>query len=150
MPQHFFISYNSYPLISLDTGPALSGSEGKSRTQGSQSLSTTPWISQRERQPTLMNPWHSWENLRSYLHVLTWTSVAQTASGAALGRWHLPGHICTVWICGALGCHQVLQTSGFMLSQCQGEGRPQGLSPWSTAALSPSYSICFAQNLSPA
>ena len=142
-PQHFCpisVSPGTHLLWSFWTKrPSLPGSEEKWRTQGSQSLSTTPCLIRERLQLYCISPWHSWGHLRSYLHVLTWISVLQTGSGAALGRWHLPGHICSVWICGALGCHQVLQTSGCMLSQCQGEGRPlQSLSPWRTASLSPS------------
>jgi hypothetical protein len=130
---HFCISRNSSPLIFLELRTSLVRVGRKVEvTWLTEPLNCSMILS--ERNFNFNKTLHGTaEGVTIYLHVFTWTFVVHSGSGAPMGRWHLPGHVYSVWICVALGCHQ---TSGFMLSQCQEEGRPlQSFSPWSTASL---------------
>jgi hypothetical protein len=144
---HFCIFVpGTYPLWSFCIqGPALSESEGKWKTQVSKILSNPPWFSQRETS-VLMNL-----SMAQLCVLCVWTSVVQTGPGAALGRWHLPGHICTFWICGTLSCHQVCRLQVWYCHSVGGrQATEELLSLKHSFHLSQSYDICFAQKLFPA
>lgn len=148
IPQHFF-SISVSPGTSLlwsfwSQGPAFSGTEGKWRSWRSQSLSTAPWISQKESS-ALMKLSMAQQGELKILPPCTHLDFCDTdRTWSSSGRVTLPGHICTSGFVGSWLLSGIADFKFHMVT-VSGEERPlQSPGPWSTAFLSPQllYLLC--------